>query len=153
MKKLFLLLLIIFCVTTVHAKSPKKYVEKKYGSMAVFFDEDIDDQLDNDKIGPRSPIFFFNSTNHDISFEFHEIKTSFGNVTSDKIFPLRGRNSKITIGANQYLDTSTTLEDIEHIAFVFSEKVYKIYVYPENRNQFFIQETNTYSLVFEFADE
>lgn len=169
MKKLILLLLIILCSSPCFAKSPQKYVEEKYGSRAVVFDEDISDNLDDDKIGPISPIYFYNSTNHDITFEFHEIKTAFGNVKSDKIFPIRGRTKKITVKANQYFDTAATVDDIEHFVFIFEEEKPVIYTYSENMNTRQSTETNGlavggtggitsstevyYSLVFEFADE
>ena len=169
MKKAIILLLIIFCSIPCFAKTPKKYVEEKYGSKAAFFDEDISDDLDDDKIGPISPIYFYNSTNRDITFEFHEIKTKFGNVASDKIFPIRGRSKKITIKANQYFDTATTVNDIEHFVFIFEEEKPVIYTYSENMNTRQATETNGlavvgtggitsstevyYALVFEFADE
>ena len=150
MKKIFLILLIFFCTFPCFSKSPKKYVEKKYGSKAVLFDEDIEDQINDDRIGTRSDIYFFNSTNHDISFEFHEIKTSFGNVTSDKIFPIKGRKEKITINANQYFYSRATVGDIEYYLFVFEDKIYKIFAYSDKLD---FQKSDRFSLVFEFADE
>lgn len=169
MKKLILLLLIIFCTFPCFATKPEKYVEETYGEKAVFFDEDISDQLDDNKIGSLSPIYFFNSTDQDITFEFHEIKTKFGNVSSDKIFPIRGRTKKITIKAKQYFDTAIILDDIEHFLFIFDDKKYMIYTYSENLNTRQITETNGitfagtgglsssteiyYALIFEFADE
>ena len=169
MKKLILLLLIL-CVTPCFAVKPKKYVEETYGSKAAYFDEDMSDQLNDDKIGSLSPIYFFNSTNQDITFEFHEIKTKFGNVASDKIFPIRGRTKKITVKANQYFDTAKTIDDIEHFLFVFGDnEKYTIYTYSENMNSRIFTSTDGiivngfggissstevyYALVFEFADE
>ncbi len=170
MKKLFVLLLIIFCSSPCFAKTPKKYVEETYGSKAAYFEEDMSDQLDDDKIGSLSPIYFLNSTNKDITFEFHEIKTKFGNVTSDKIFPIRGRTKKITVKANQYFDTAITVDDIEHFLFVFEDnEKYTMYTYSENMNSRIITNAEGiiangfggvssstdiyYALVFEFADE
>ena len=150
MKKLFVLLLIIFCSFPCFAKTPKKYVEEKYGSKAVFFDEDIEDELHDDKISSRSQIYFYNSTNHDISFEFHEIKTKLGNVTSDKIFPIKGREMEITIKANEYFYSRATNGDIEHFLFVFKDKVYKIFAYTDKLD---FQQSDKFSIIFEFADE
>ncbi len=150
MKKLIILLLIIFCSFPCFAKTPKKYVEEKYGSKAVFFDEDIEDELHDDKISSRSQIYFYNSTNHDISFEFHEIKTKLGNVTSDKIFPIKGREMEITIKANEYFYSRATNGDIEHFLFVFKDKVYKIFAYTDKLD---FQQSDKFSIIFEFTDE
>ena len=150
MKKLIILLLIIFCSFPCFAKTPKKYVEEKYGSKAVFFDEDMSDQLDDDKIGSLSPIYFLNSTNKDITFEFHEIKTKLGNVTSDKIFPIKGREMEITIKANEYFYSRATNGDIEHFLFVFKDKVYKIFAYTDKLD---FQQSDKFSIIFEFTDE
>lgn len=170
MKKLFLLFLFFFCSFTLFAVKPQKYVEETYGSNAVFFDENISDQLDDNKIGSLSPIYFFNSTNQDITFEFHEIKTKFGKVSSDKIFPIRGRTKKITVKANQYFDTTATVDEIEHFLFVFGDnEKHTIYTYSENMNSRIFTSTEGiivngfggvssstdiyYALIFEFADE
>ena len=150
MKKLIILLLIIFCSFPCFAKTPKKYVEEKYGSKAVFFDEDIEDELHDDKISSRSQIYFYNSTNHDISFEFHEIKTKLGNVTSDKIFPIKGREMEITIKANEYFYSRATNGDIEHFLFVFKDKDYKIFAYTDKLD---FQQSDKFSIIFEFTDE
>ena len=150
MKKLIILLLIIFCSFPCFAKTPKKYVEEKYRSKAVFFDEDIEDELHDDKISSRSQIYFYNSTNHDISFEFHEIKTKLGNVTSDKIFPIKGREMEITIKANEYFYSRATNGDIEHFLFVFKDKVYKIFAYTDKLD---FQQSDKFSIIFEFTDE
>ena len=150
MKKLIILLLIIFCSFPCFAKTPKKYVEEKYLSKAVFFDEDIEDELHDDKISSRSQIYFYNSTNHDISFEFHEIKTKLGNVTSDKIFPIKGREMEITIKANEYFYSRATNGDIEHFLFVFKDKVYKIFAYTDKLD---FQQSDKFSIIFEFTDE
>ena len=150
MKKLIFLFLIIFCTFPCFAKAPKKYVEETYGSKAVFFDEDIDEELDDDKIGYRSQIYFLNSTDTEISFEFREIKTSIGSVTSDKIFPIKGREKKITIPAKQYFDLRATVGDIEHFLFVFEDKVYKVFAYSDKLD---FQTSDKFSLIFEFADE
>ncbi|MBO7431241.1 MAG: hypothetical protein J6U56_09585 [Spirochaetia bacterium] len=149
MKKIILLLLIL-CVTPCFATLPQKYVKDTYGEKAVFFDEDIEEELHDDKISSRSQIYFYNSTNHDISFEFHEIKTKLGNVTSDKIFPIKGREMEITIKANEYFDSRATNGDIEHFLFVFKDKIYKIYAYTDKLD---IQKSDKFSIIFEFADE
>lgn len=150
MKKLFLIFIFFFCAYSCFAIPPKKYVKETYGTKAVFFDEDIDSELNDDKIGSRSQIYFLNSTDTEISFEFREIKTSIGSVTSDKIFPIKGREKKIIIPAKQYFDLRATVGDIEHFLFVFEDKVYKIYAYSDKID---IQTSDKFSLIFEFADE
>jgi len=170
MKKIILFIsFILFIEISIFSETPEKYVRNKYGRNAVFYNEDTSDWLDDNKIGSQSSIFFFNSTNHDVTFEFHEIKTKMGNVTSDKIFPIKGRTKKITIKPNQYFDTITTLGDIEHFAFIFENEKSTIYTYADKINV--VKETNTeglvidgfgtvsssteyyYSVVFEFADD
>ena len=167
---------IIFCISflvliklSAFSESPEKYVKNKYGKSAVFYNEDTSDWLDDNKIGSQSSIFFFNSTDHDVTFEFHEIKTKMGSVTSDKIYPIKGRTKKITVKPNQYFDTITTLGDIEHFAFIFEGEKSVIYTYADKINV--VKETNTggfimngfgtvsssteyyYSVVFEFSDD
>ena len=150
MKKLFLILLFFFCAYSCFAIPPKKYVEKTYGIKGVFFDEDIEDELNDDKIGSRSEIYFYNSTSHDISFEFHEIKTKLGSVISDKIFPIKGREKEITIKANEYFYSRATNGDIEHFLFVFKDKVYKVFAYSDKLD---FKKSDRFSIIFEFADE
>ena len=95
MKKSFIFVLNLFFLSMfLFSETPEIYVEEKYGDNAVFFCEDPEDWIDDKKIGLQSPIFFYNSTDHEITFEFHEIKTIFGNVTSDKIFKIKGRTKK-----------------------------------------------------------
>jgi len=150
MKRLVLILLIIFCSSPCFAIPPKKYVKDTYGDKAVFFDEDLEDELNDDKISSRSQIYFYNATNHDITFEFHEIRTKMGSVTSDKIFPIKGRELEITIKANEYFDSRATNSDIEHLLFVFKDKVYKIFAYTDKLD---FQKSDKFSIIFEFADE
>ena len=150
MKKTLLILLFFFYAYSCFAIPPKKYVKDTYGAKAVFFDEDIEDELNDDKIGSRSHIYFLNSTNHEITFEFHEIRTKLGSVVSDKIFPIKGREKEITINANEYFDSRATNGDIEHFLFVFKDKVYKIFAYSDKLD---FQKSDRFSIIFEFADE
>lgn len=151
MKKFFLffVILLLFSIYSF-AVPPKKYVKDTYGTKAVFFDEDIEDELNDDKISSRSHIYFFNSTSHEITFEFHELKTKLGHVVSDKIFPIRGREKEITINANEYFDSRATNGDIEHFLFVFKDKIYKIFAYSDILD---FQKSDRFSIIFEFADE
>ncbi|MDY4211052.1 MAG: hypothetical protein SOX64_06500 [Treponema sp.] len=170
MKKSFIFVLNLFFLSMfVFSETPENYIEEKYGNKAVFFCEDPEDWIDDKKIGSQSPIFFYNSTDHEITFEFHEIKTRFGNVTSDKIFKIKGRAKKITLKPNQYFDTAITLDDIEHFLFLFEDAPCNIYAYADrisvlterNTDGLFISGFGAitssteyyYSLVFEFCDD
>ena len=150
MKKIFFIALILFCSVSLFATPIKKYVKETYGDKAVLFDEDIEDELNDDKVSSRSQIYFYNSTDHDISFEFHEIKTKMGHVTSDKIFPIKGREMDITVKANEYFFSRATNGDIEHYLFVFKDKNYKIFAYTDKLD---FQKSDKFSIIFEFADE
>lgn len=169
MKKLVITAILVLCITKCFAKTPKNYVEEKYGNKAIYFSEDIDDWLDNNKANSESPLYFFNSTDEDITFEFHELQTKFGNVTSDKIYPIKGRAAKITIKPNQYFDTLITMDDIEHLLFVFAEEnKYEIYTYVDRLEMLEEQKISgmmigasggissktvrSYSIVFEIAN-
>ena len=153
----------------INAETPQNYVKSKYGNKAVYYSEDTDDWIQDNKIGSQSPIYFYNSTNNDITFEFREIKTKFGSVSSDKVFPIKGRTKKITLKPNQYFDIIITLGDIEHFIFLFEDEPCTIYTYADKIN--IVKETSTggflingfgsvssstdyyYSLVFEFTDD
>ena len=170
MKKIFISVFFYICFFNIFAATPKKYLEQKYGNKAIYFSEDIDDWLDNNKANSKSPLYFFNSTDHEITFEFHELQTKFGNVTSDKIYPIKGRTSKITIKSNQYIDTLITMDDIEHLAFIFNEgNKYEIFAYIDRLEMLEEQKISgefvygsggvssktvrSYSIIFEITDK
>lgn len=139
MKKILLGLIIFTINLDLFAEKPKKYVEDKYGGMAFFFDEDLDDKFTSVNTGRKSQIYFYNSTDEDVCFEFHEIQTKFGQVTTDKAYPIKGRTGKVKVKAHEYFDAVITLGDIEHMVFIFNEEdkdKYEMFVYADKIDTF-----------------
>lgn len=132
MKKLTFFLLLCIISISIHATTPKQYVEQKYGDRAVLFTEDVDDWLDQETVGDKSQIVFYNSTSEDIEFELHELQTSFNQVKKDIVRKIKGRET-VKIKAGEHFVPAMTFEDIEHIAFVFKESnSYDILAYADN---------------------
>ena len=167
-KNYFLLEIFIIVSSSCFSITPKNYVEKNYGERAILFNEDTDDWLDQDTIDDSSPIYFYNSTDESVIFEFREIKTKFGNVTKDEVRSIKGRKTKIKIEPGQYIDTVLRLGDLEHIVFVFDEAdKYEVYAYADRREKVDIAEGSSlyidgsggssfseytnYSVIFEIA--
>ena len=175
MKKL-LIIIYCFCFVTLYVfsaptgKTPKNYVKEMYGDRGYFFDENLDGYCSSEKIEEEySPIYFYNSSNNKISFEFHEIKTKFGLVVSDKIFPIKGRTKKITLDPNSYLLTMITMRDLEHFLFVLDNDNYEVFPYVSEATEGTVNSSSFYgyygfesggssskpynAIIFEFAKD